>query len=432
MKFQLVIDKAKINSLFKIDLSKFYLLSKHDVSMFCFYFGMTLAYFGSLHPWFLWPLKELYVIPSCFFLILSFLVSNSMRQTLFPRKDFMPGIITYVILSFYICVVGDLNVNAYIVTSFTPFIFFMLLKSEPERLQRFITFISKVMAVLLIPSMLFFLLYLIGFSLPSRNAVFGENQYSFTNYYFFMVDDRQIVTLIPRFSSVFLEPGHLGSATTLLLMTQCGRWKKWWNITLLIATLISFSLAAYAILIALIFLNLWVQRKNIVGKVIGAVLLISSVAVGAVFYNGGDNMVNDLILARLEVDEKTGDMVGNNRVSEDFEKEFDKFAKSSDVFFGRDMSKIARGTGNSGYRVYIYQNGLVGLLLTVLFYAFSFKKSEDKRELISVIIISLLIFWIRGYPLWYSNFFPLFICAYNKEFLKQAAAAKCPNPVSRK
>ena len=263
---------------------------------------------------------------------------------------------------------------------------------------------------MLIPSMLFFILYLMGFSLPSQHIEF--NQYSYSNFFFFMIlDGLETGIFIPRFHSVFLEPGHMGSATCLLLMTQMGKWKRWWNVVLLIASIISFSLAAYALLVALMFLNLWVQRKQIIKKVLLSITCIAAIVTMATFYNNGDNMVNALILARLEIDESTGQIVGNNRVSKDFEKEFEEYIQTSDAFFGRDMEKFPKGSGNSGYRVFIYQNGIVGLLLVVLFYGFSFRTYRDYRHLISVIIISLLIFWIRGYPLWYSNFIPLLATA---------------------
>lgn len=380
---------------------------KRSIALLCLYAGILLVYFGSLHPWFLWPLKELYPIPAAVLLFIGYLVSNSMRESLFPRRDFLWGIASYAVLSYYIIISFNQNINAYIVNIASIFVIFVLLRSRIDVLQRLCTVCCKAMALLLIPSMFFFLLYLLGFPLPSINVTFGDNLYNFSNYFFFMLDDRFTMVFIPRFQSVFLEPGHLGSATSLLLITQFGQWKRWWNVVLIIASVITFSLAAYAIIIALVFFGLWVQRKSIVKHVLITMAFLATVSLGAIFYNGGDNMLNTLILARLEVDESTGEMVGNNRVDKDFEKEFDKFIVSSDAFLGRDMSKIAKGTGNSGYRVFIYQNGLLGLLLLLLFYAATFRYYRDVRYFLCVIFIATLIFWIRGYPLWFSNYIPL-------------------------
>ncbi len=408
---QFTIPKEKIDSFFQIDLSKFYLLDKRMLSTACFYTGILIAYFGSLHPWFMWGLGELYPIPAAFFVFMAYLISNSMEQSLFLRRDFLLPLLAYILLTFTGLVTKDRNINIYIVSSFTVFIFFGLLKLNVSLLQNLATFLCKAMALLLIPSMFFFMLHILGFGLPFRNAAFGDN-YSFSNYYFFMIEDGFLSELIPRFQSVFLEPGHLGSATSILLMTQFGQWKRWWNVVLLLASAISFSLAAYAILIALSFLALWTQRKKLVRTVLATLAIIALGALMATFYNGGDNMVNNLILARLEVNERTGEMEGNNRVDVNFEKEFDKYIVTSDAIFGREMHRIPKGTGNSGYRVYIYQNGLAGLFLLILFYGLSFRNYTDRRYYITAIIISVLIFWIRGYPLWYSNFIPILVTAY--------------------
>lgn len=405
---KLVIPRSKIDNLFKIDLSKLYFIEKQKISEVCLYIGMLILYFGSLHPWFLWPLKELYPIPAVCLLLVSYLLANSAQSGMYCRNGYLKGLMCYIVLSFYIIINGGQNVNAYIINCFSVFSVFILFKTELKTLDRVMTFIAKVFALLLLVSMFFFVAYLVGVGLPYRDTVFGDNLYSFSNYYFFMVDDRSLLAIIPRFQSVFLEPGHLGSAASVLLMTQIGRWKRWWNVTLMVACVISFSLAAYAIIIALSFLNLWVQRKNLIGKFLVVTALMGSVAVSATFYNGGDNLINNLILARLEIDEKTGDIVGNNRVDVNFEKEFDKFIATSDAFFGRDMDKIAAGSGNSGYRVFIYKHGLVGMCLVILFYGFMFTDYRDIRHLLMCICISLLIFWIRGYPLWHSNFIPIF------------------------
>lgn len=405
---KLVIPRSKIDNLFKIDLSKLYFIEKQKISEVCLYIGMLILYFGSLHPWFLWPLKELYPIPAVCLLFVSYLLANSAQSGMYCRNGYLKGLMCYIVLSFYIIINGGQNVNAYIINCFSVFSVFILFKTELKTLDRVMTFIAKVFALLLLVSMFFFVAYLVGVGLPYRDTVFGDNLYSFSNYYFFMVDDRSLLAIIPRFQSVFLEPGHLGSAASVLLMTQIGRWKRWWNVTLMVACVISFSLAAYAIIIALSFLNLWVQRKNLIGKFLVVTALMGGVAASATFYNGGDNLINNLILARLEIDEKTGDIVGNNRVDVNFEKEFDKFIATSDAIFGRDMDKIAAGSGNSGYRVFIYKHGLVGMCLVILFYGFMFTDYRDIRHLLMCICISLLIFWIRGYPLWYSNFIPIF------------------------
>ena len=401
----------------RIDLRRWVLLDKKDVAYWTFFAGIMTAYLGSLHPWFLWPLMELYPILASMFITVSFLVANSMEESIYNRPGFMLPLLACVLLLFYIVIINQFPLSAYVVALFSLPVMAAVLRVDLNILQRCFDDIARAMAGGLAISAVAFLLYLLGFNFPSRDVVYGDNFYSFTNYFFFMVDDRFIWAIIPRFHSVFLEPGHLGTATALLLMTQMGRWKRWYNVVLIGISLITFSLAAYAFLVALAFCNLWVQRKRFIGKLIAMIILLGAFVGGAFVYNDGDNLVHDLILMRLEVDDETGDIEGNNRVTDDFKAEFESYMTSGDVLFGRDMSSVG-GEGNSGYRVFIYENGLVGLALVIVFYVLSFQHYSDVRCLGTAILLSLLVFWSRGYPLWFSIFIPILVTALRGDLLQ--------------
>ena len=385
-------------------ISSLYLIKKHDFACFCFGSGVFLAYLDSLNPWFLWPLGALYIVPAAFLVLLSMLVSSSMREPIFIRQDFLLPLSLYIVLSFYMSFVNNGNINAFIGNIFHIILFFSLFAVDKALLFRLSTWLSKAMALLLLFSIPFYFLYLLGFQLPSVNAQYGDGLYSYTNYFFFMVDDRSLF-VFPRFHSVFLEPGHLGTATVLLLFAQCGHWRKWYNFVLWLATLMTFSLAAYVLSLVIIFLNLWLHRKHIFRKLFLVFCAVGGLVVGAFFYNGGDNLLHDLILLRLEVDDE-GELSGDNRVAGWFENEYESYLQSSDVFFGRDYDYSI--SGNSGYRLFIYENGFVGLFLVVLFYLSFLQGLTDKRLFISIVLVAVLCFWVRGYPLWYNVFIPFY------------------------
>lgn len=387
--------------------------TKETVSLCLLYAGLLLACLGSLNPWFMWPIGNKFpILCAVLFIIPSLLVAGSMKvNTVYTRRDMYLAWVLFAVLIMFMQFANDRNINAYLVAAFQIPIFYALLCMDAKYLKTFSTLACKAMALLMCVSIPFFYLYLFGFRFPGRSAVFGENLYSFTNYYFFMIDDRFVWDIIPRFHSVFLEPGHLGTATVMLLLTQMGQWRKWYNVVLWFTTVITFSLAAYAFIVAMLFLNSWVHRRKIWAKVAVTVLLVAGIGIGARFYNNGDNLVNNLIMLRLEVDEKTGEMSGNNRVTASFEKEFDSFMTSSDIWFGREMPKGDQG--NSGYRVFIYENGLISLLLVVCFYLLVFVKGPDSRAILASLTLVLLAFIVRGYPLWYSNFIPCMAAAYN-------------------
>ena len=325
----------------------------------------------------------------------------------YNRSNYLLAIISYIVLVYYQTFVNELNIKSHIFNLFNVCIFYALFKIEENGLRRLSTILAQTMAVLLSVSMPFFALYIIGFPLPSINANFGE-LYSYSNYFFFLIDDRSLFTIIPRFQAVFLEPGQMGTATALLLLMQSGNWRKWYNIVLIIATLISFSLAAYVLFVIVTFLNLWMQGKNVVKKAIIAVTFIAAVVIGSFYYNSGYNLVHDLIILRLEIED--GKMAGDNRVREDTQAEFETFLQSSDIVFGKNFE---REWGGAGFKMFLLDYGIVGILLLAAFYCISLY-SPNNRAFLSALIIGTLNFIVRDFPLWYAYYIPLLCTSHIK------------------
>ncbi len=387
-------------------------IPKYSFGLACIYAGMLIAYWGSLNPWFMWPIGNFYIIFSSLLLCTSMAIGASMKDnTLFNNDNYLIPFLIHILLSYYLLFVNGGHIGGFIFNLFNISVFLSFFWVNKDLLPDILTFIAKAMAILLGVSIVAYVFYLVGFPLPSRDAEFNDGFYSYRNYFFFMIDQRTELELFPRFHSVFLEPGHLGSACVLLLLTQCGKWKKWYNVILLTATLMSFSLAAYVMLIVTVFLNLWIQGKHFIGKLIIAITIIATITIGSFFYRNGDNLLHNLIVMRLEIYD--GEMVGNNRVTEDFDVEFENYLGSSDIFIGRDMPKDM--FGNSGYKVFIYENGLIGFLLIFLLYLTSMRNTAYWKALTASVILALLAFIVRGYPLWYSNFLPLFAMAHIKK-----------------
>ena len=379
-----------ISSLFTIKKINFFTIEKKNIARMFFYLGILISYWGTLMPWFIWKIEKVFFILSAVLIAMSMLISRNLSCPIFKRTDFQIPILSYLVLNIMICIVNGGNVNAYIALVFYMIIFLSLFMVSIDELKRLIKFLCMVMGTLLSVSIFFFVLYVLGVPLPSSPIAHETLMYSFTNYYFFLIDDRSFLILLPRFQSVFMEPGHLGTASVLLLLTQLGKWKKWYNVVLLIATLISFSLAAFVLLAIVLFINAWLKRKRILPKILLVVGILTSTTIVAIFYNDGDNMLNTLIIERLEIDD--GKLAGDNRVTDTFEAEF--------------------GWGNAGYRVYIYDNGIIVLMLTIFFYIAAVYSSNDRRAVISMFIIGVASFWVRATPLSFYYFIPLYAFAY--------------------
>lgn len=361
------------------------------------------AYIVSLHPWFFWGVENLLVFLLLFGLFVAYLVYPS----IFGKTSFS-------CLSFVLLVLCFLNQSrtsnflGYIYTSLCIVFFLGVLLLQNEYRITLLDNLTKLLSLFLLPSLLCWLLYLMGLNfLPSSYVEFIQSNgepYTYTNYYLFMVDNRFVDSLVPRFSSVFLEPGHLGMATSLLLAVNGFNLKNKYNLIIFIVTLCTFSLAAYVILFLGKLFQLFVEkRKHRVAILLVFLFLVLGSWFFAAIYNKGDNIVNNYIFSRFEL---TGDediIAGNNRFSADFEQYYDEiFMSSSNKWFGlgNEYGKMVWDGGNSGYKVYIMQYGLIGALLVVLFY-FSLLHGRFSWGGFCLICLFLISYLQRGYPLWF-------------------------------
>lgn len=394
----------------KINIGKLYKYERQQIADKLFVASIFVVFFGSMNVWFMVPLYTYFPILAFLLAIASYLISRTSCRPIFTESYFLLPTIAFTMLVFYQCTVNALNLNAYISAIFRILMMFFIFRYDRKLLNRIATILSKTLGGLLLISYPVFILYIIGFSLPNVNMVFKDGFYSFSNYFLFLIDDRSLFTIVPRFQSIFLEPTYLGSTTALLLMTQRGKWKKWYNVSLMAGLLISFSLAGYVYFIAIIFLNMWMERKKIMVKFLSIIVLISAIIGGSFIYNDGDNMLHNLIILRLEIDD--GEMAGNNRVSKDFDTEYESFLQTSDIVFGRDYDYS--NFGDSGYKVYFYDYGIIGVILLYVFYCLSFAKYDDYRCMLAAIIVMTLIFGVDAFVLWFGRFIPLYIVAMEK------------------
>lgn len=400
------IDISKFRRCLYIDLNKYLVFGKRDIAIALFTIGIAINIFASIHVMYFWMIEAYCPFVTMPLFIMSVLLSRSTRTPIFTRTDFLLPTLLSLIVQYYQCLVNAQNIVPFIISTASLCMFYCMFRIDKEIAEKSLTKICKVFAGFLIISILFFCLHFIGVNLPNVSVERGN--YSYTNFFFFLLDDRELWNiLIPRFNSVFLEPGHMGTTIIMLLATQIGKWKKWYNVVLFVALLMSFSLAAYCLGVMLLFLRLWMLRRKIVLKVLGLVSFLGIIVGGSFVYNDGDNMLNNLIVMRLEVSDTGDDFKGNNRVSEDFEKEFESFLGSSDVLFGREMDY--EGWGNSGYRVYIYDYGMAGFALFLVFYFFAFRTGRDIRAITTAFVLAMTNFWIRGYPMLFAFLYPYFI-----------------------
>lgn len=368
----------------------------NSYSFFFLKLSLLLIFLKSLHAWFTWDFNVIIVnfIGVALFVFIAIKYAYAFKIT----KGNLLLSILFFITQLYIVKTGNLNALIGAIIS-GILISFLLFLNDKYKIN-ILNFITKAFAGLLTVSLIAWIFYLLGFSLPSFNATYNDGQYDFQNHYFYLVNNKvMLIDFIRRFSSVFLEPGHLGMITAFLLYVYKFNFKKNEVIIIFIATIFTFSLAAYIIVV---FSILAIALTNSKKPFLYFFSLIIAVFLFYLFfkdYNNGDNVINTFIIERLKYED--GTISGNNRFTSYLEDYYNRFITTDDKYIGigSEYNKIDWGGGNAGYKLFIIQQGFIGLFLVFVFYwGVTLKyKSKDAYFLLIVFILSFI---QASYALW--------------------------------
>lgn len=121
--------------------------------------------------------------------------------------------------------------------------------------------------------------------------------------------------------------------SSLLLYVNQYNLKRISVFILFISVLISFSLAAYVLLILGMILYYLLKSKHYLEEFSCVFFLCSAVVISVIFYvNNPDSVYSKLVVARLDYDEERG-ISGNNRTNSQFDYYYDKaFCKRMMLF----------------------------------------------------------------------------------------------------
>lgn len=281
-----------------------------------------------------------------------------------------------------------------------------LMQLPYEYLKDLLKFTTKWYAVLLIPGLIIYWITLF-LPLPSFGKFLHEGYPPFDNYLFFIKTTFDGFRM-SRFNGFFLEPGHLAIVSTFLIMANRFEFKRCpWTIILAISILFSLSLAGYL----LVIIGFLLIKINNIGKGLIAVGILSAIVTVSLFWDKGDNTLNEMIISRMEYDQSDG-IKGNNRFFNNTDYAF-KRAVGTQHFWtsikGRSNMSLISG---AGYKIYILYFGMIGTILVCLFYLSLIPHSPDYRYTISFFILIALCFMQRAYPFWYSWLFPYVVGIY--------------------
>lgn len=353
-----------------------------------FKFTISCLFISSLHPWFVWDIKGIYLsIVAC---ICSIWVCRSGFISI-SAKSFSVSII-YLILSIW----TNRGMNYFgfgeILINWIVFLIILGLRNDYRR--NVLVFITKCTAVILGISLPFFLIHLVGVPLPHLSVTNLSSFSSIDNYFLFVIKGSA-----PRFQGPFLEPGFMTMGTAILLFLNKYKLKNKYVLVLFISQIFSLSIAGYVLLIVGYLISIILANKaNRLSMLLTAffMLLLSSMLLTNLM---GEEIVEERIVGRLQWED--GKLSGDDRSSDYLDYLYENVVNSDLKWVGTEWNSELSEKGVAGYKLFVVKYGYVGLLLSISLYLSSIFIIEDKKKMkwqISLVFITLLMLFQNAYP----------------------------------
>ena len=364
-------------------------MEKESKSFRLYTFCVFLLFLDAMYPWYIWDnyVREFTILIVTFVSIYIGLLESS--RFCMTKKNL---VLSLLLLSSVLWSIIGGDIGRYSsLGKLVVWIYLFSLKSVNK--QHILRFITKWTAYLVLLSLISYLWFFVGGSPFEPSLVsFNNNQYVCSNFYTFLLY-ADLSDL--RFMSIFMEPGHMTMGIVPLIMANGFDMKNKYVRILFICELFTLSLAGYVTLFVgyLLFnLSLHDLRNLLVGFVFIALLIC------LLDFAGYSDVLQIAIWDRLEY--KDGNIAGNNRVSTEFEKVYQSFIHSSKVWTGNSLIDVTIYGGVSGYKKYLVQNGIIGLILGLTIYTYSYLMSFKYKIGVFTLILLLLLYQ-NAYPYWF-------------------------------
>lgn len=312
-------------------------------------------------------------------------------------------------LLFVICLYGLRDITN---TSILAFLIILILLASDRRKAEALNYCRSLYAILLMVSMVVFVLVVyVGIDLPNY-VIDASNQNKDHTYFQYpmlvVTNDLMHPDHAFRFSFLLDEPGAVGTLATILLLIDSFSLKKWQNIVIFISGVLSLSLFFF---ICSFFFLVILKIRSFKGV---ASLLLIGIAVGAGFWYLSENYSEVSIIFENRLNFEDGQLAGDNRSSDSFDRVYDNFLDSGDgVLFGKGVgahNKIAPGIQT--YKMIVYDNGILYVILVLLFfglYAYAELKKYPSKLLLYIIFFLALYYQRPAYVFEFAYFFLLIL-----------------------
>jgi len=381
---------------------------KFSFLFYIYVFFLFVSFLESMGAYMFWNVPYHYIYWPFLLISIAFIFNKKTKPQFL---DFLIIVFAFIVAFWGAEVDGFFGIIRQVCEVF-PVLICMQFLSEKE-LSYVLRIINKWFSIILVVSISFWLLGIIV-DLPSTGIIHGgDDNYVYYNHIFYLQNKYDIGRF--RFCSIFREPGHVSMICAFMLYANKYDFHKKYNWVYLLTIIVSFGLSGYVLLVVGLFIYLCINlsRKYIKWLIFSGIVLLGVFYFG-VHYNDGDNVINELIISRLEFDEDKG-VSGNNRVSLATEINFLRAFLTGDIIKGYGVEGLAllykpNEFIGAGYMVYLLTYGIIGTVLVFLVYFFISLKSPMKKYAFGMLLLYSISFLQRAYPLWESWTIP-FMCA---------------------
>ena len=354
-------------------------------------FVIFMLFLNSMHPWYIWT-NQLFLITIGIGALCSIAIL-CLRNPFRLSKEDVGLFFILLIYSLFECLKS--NINGIIQNIALFVVWWGLLSLNNEDRKEYINYITKWFSILLLISLFTYLLWLFDiWNIEPTEIEYKDVGYSASNYITFIIQNDGRLTNFFRFMSIFAEPGHMTMGIVPLIILNNFNLKNKYVLILFIAEIWSFSLAGMITLfIGYVLFNF---NKHLIKGLAYLILACSGLVIMFESLGYGD-VIEVFLWSRLEVNDD-GNIAGNNRFTSQVDTEYNKLFNSIDFLCGKEVDQNIID-GSAGYKVFIIQNGLVGLILAISIYSYYFLKYKTYRLFI-VTVIYLLLLTHNSYHTW--------------------------------
>lgn len=346
------------------------------------------------------------------FLLLAFIIVSSTNKGKVHKSSLFIFALV-ILLEFHMNVFGSENTFPFTLAEFRFIVSILILfLLSNEQRKTIFQYIVKLFAIMVLPSVVYFLLNSVGVHLPYSVLNSEQSSKILSGTYYQHYPFGLIVSspwTMSRLCGLFDEPGVVGTLSAIFISTNYDKISKKWTLLLLIEGILSFSMAFY--LLMLIYI---IVRAFLHGAIRFTITLSALVIMFLVFINTDfNNEYISSIQARIDVTSTY--LFVDNRTSDSFDQEFSNFVEKGGypLYMGNGKGSVSSNavmSSSFSYKCLLYDYGIIGSILYLLVFfvtAFYFK---IKRRNIPFLLVFLASIYQRPY-VFNLQYYTIFVTA---------------------